>query len=126
MDANDSSEEDLIYDIKGNNIKIFGDSFVHKNKNKCKMIIDNKEYEITEYFNITNYNNNKLKIKLKGIENVTDMSNMFSECSLLLSLPGISKWNVCNVTDIKGMFYKCSLLISLPDISKWNKVMLLI
>ena len=42
MDAKDLSEQDLIYDIKGNNIKIFGVSFVNKNKNKCKMIIDNK------------------------------------------------------------------------------------
>jgi len=106
MDAKDLSEQDLIYDIKGNNIKIFGVSFVNKNKNKCKMIIDNKEYEITEQYTVENYNNNKLKIKLKGIGNVTDMSYMFGECSLLLSLPGISKWNVCNVTDMKGMFYK--------------------
>ena len=56
------------------------------------MIIDNKEYEISEYLNITNYNNNKLEIKLKGIDNITNMSCMFSGCSSLSSLPDISKY----------------------------------
>jgi len=37
--------------------------FVKNNKNKCKIIIDNKEYEITEKYNVKNYNNNILKIK---------------------------------------------------------------
>ena len=41
------------------------------------MIIDNKGFEITEKYNIENYNNIKLKIKLKGIDNITNMSNMF-------------------------------------------------
>ena len=53
------------------------------------MIIDDKEYEITDYIDITNYNNNKLEIKLKGIDNTTNMSYMFYECELLLSLPDI-------------------------------------
>ena len=77
-------EINIIYDIKNRQcIRIFGTSFVETNLNICKMIIDNKEYEITEYFNIENYknNNNKLKIILKGIDNVTDMSWMFEGCS---------------------------------------------
>ena len=56
------------------------------------MMIDNNEYEIEEYFDIENYknNNNKLKIIIKGIDNVTDMSGMFDGCSSLSSLPDIS------------------------------------
>ena len=42
------------------------------------MILDNKEYEIREEYNIKNNNKNKLKIKLKGIENDTDRSGIFS------------------------------------------------
>jgi len=61
------------------------------------MIIDNKEYEIAEKYKIINYNNNELKIKLKGIDNINDMSYMFYECSSLSSLPDISKWNTDNV-----------------------------
>ena len=37
------NEENRKY--KGN-IKIFGSEFIKNNKNICKMIIDNKEYEI--------------------------------------------------------------------------------
>jgi len=102
------------------NINIFGKEFAKNNKNKCKMIIDNEEYEIKEQFNIRNYKNNILKIKLKGIDNITNMSYMFSDCSFLSYLPDISKWNTNNVTNMSHIFYKCTLLSSLPDISKWN------
>ena len=84
------------------------------------MIIDNKEYELTTKYNNKKSNNNKLKIKLKGINNITNMSYMFSECSSLISLPDISKWNTINVKDMSNMFENCSSLSSLPDISKWN------
>ena len=123
MSEKDISEINIIYDINKENkedINIFGDEFVKKNKNICKMIIDNEEYEITEKYNVKSNNNNKLKVKLKGINNVTNMSYMFNGCSSLLSLPDISKWNTSNVNDISYMFYECSSLSSLPDISKWN------
>jgi len=115
-----NGEINIIYDIKKDDeyTKIFGDEFVENNKNKCKMLIDNKEYEITEEYNAKNYNNNNiLKIKLIGIDNITDMSNMFDGCSSLLSLPDISKWNANNVTNMSYMFCRCSSLSSLPDIS---------
>ena len=111
----------IIYDIKeGNKIKIFGEEFVKNNKNICKMIIDNKEYEIAERYNIKSKKINKLKIKLGGINNVNNMSYMYFECSSLLSLPDISNWNTNNVNNMSGMFSYCLFLSSLPDISKWN------
>ena len=48
------------------------------------------------------------------------MRSMFLGCSLLSSLPDISKWNTSNVTNMENMFKGCSSLSSLPDISKWN------
>ena len=84
------------------------------------MIIDNNEYEIIEKYNIKNYKNNKLEIKLKGINHVTNMSDLFNGCSTLSSLPDISKWETSNITNMSGMFTTCSSLSSLPDISKWN------
>ena len=111
----------IIYDIKEENyINIFGSEFVKNNKDICKMIIDDKEYKISEKYNVKNYNNNKLQINLKGINNITDMSYMFYGCESLSSLPDISKWNTNNVTNMSYMFYGCSSLSSLPDISKWN------
>ena len=68
----------IIYDINGqNNINIFGREFVENNKNICKMIIDDKEYEIRGQYNVNINNNDKLKIKLKGFNNITNMSFMF-------------------------------------------------
>ena len=115
-----NGEINIIYGIKRDDreIRIFGNYFVMSNRDKCKMIIDNKEYEITAKYYVNN--NNELKIKLKGINNVTDMSYMFYWCSSLSSLPDISKWNINNVTNMSSMFYECSSLSSLPDISKWN------
>ena len=82
MSKEDISFGNIVYNIneedkKFENINIFGSEFVKYNKNICKMIIDNKEYEIKEKYNIENYNNNELKIKLKGIDNITNMSCMF-------------------------------------------------
>ena len=45
---------------------------------------------------------------------------MFYNCSSLISLPDISKWNTNNIIYMENMFYNCSSLISLPDLSKWN------
>ena len=61
MSEKDISEINIIYDINGkNNIKIFGSKFVENNKNICKMIIDNKEYELTTKYNVKSNDNNKL------------------------------------------------------------------
>ena len=122
MSNENITEINIIYNIKNddNDLKIFGSYFVNSNKNICSLIIDNKEYKITEKFNVKNYKNNILKIKLKGINHITNMSFMFYGCSSLISLPDISKWNTNNVTNMSYMFNQCSSLSSLPDISKWH------
>ena len=51
---------------------------------------------------------------------VKNLKGMFYNCSSLISLPDISKWNTENVEDMSQLFYGCSSLISLPDISKWK------
>jgi len=122
----DILEINIIYDInkkskkEGDYINIFGYQFVKKNEKNCKLIIDNKEYEITEEYNIKKYKNNKLKIKLEGINNITDMSFMFEGCLSLISLPDISKFNTNNIKYMNSIFEGCSSLSFLPDISKWN------
>jgi len=131
MNNKDISEINIIYDINKkdkyiendeNAINIFGGEFVKNNKNISKILIDDEEYEIKEQFYIKNYNKKILKIKLKGINNITNMIGMFCNCSSLSSLPDISKWNTINITNMSGMFCNCSSLSSLPDISKWNTI----
>ena len=98
-------------------IRIFGGIFVKNNKNKCIIVINGREYELMEEFNI---NEEKIiEIQLFEISNITDMSYMFSEC-LSLSKLFDSKWNTNNVTNMSYMFSGCSSLSSLPDISKWS------
>ena len=50
------SEINIIYDInKKDEINIFGAEFVKSNKDKCKMIIDNKAYKLKEKYYIKDH-----------------------------------------------------------------------
>ena len=115
-----NNEIKIIYYINKRELNIFGREFVKINRNICKMIIDNKEYDITEKYNVKKIDKNTLIIKLKGAEMLINMSYMFFNCSSLLSLPNISKWNTNNVTNMSYMFYNCKSLESLPKISNWK------
>ena len=123
MFTRDAREITIIYDINETKkkLKLFSKQFIKNNKNFCKMRLDNHEYELLEEINVEKYIQNKtLEIKLYGISNVTNMSNMFRGCDSLLSLPDISHLNTTNVTDISGMFSGCKKLKYLPDILDWN------
>ena len=123
---NDYEEDNkitMIYKIPKNQkfIKIFGIEFVKNNKNICKIVVDDKIYELQEKFDINNNNKkDNINIVLNGINNSSNLSCMFSGCTTLISLPDIDKIKIENVIDINNMLYECSSLSSLPDISKWN------
>ena len=118
---NYKNEINIIYNINNKEkIKIFGKDFVKQNRYLCKIIYDNKTYELGEVLEIQNKNESKLNITLQNINNIFSFEEMFYECSSLLLLPDISKWETNNINNMKGMFYGCSSLLSLPDISKWN------
>ena len=118
---NYKNEINIIYKINAEEkTKIFGKKFVENNKDNCKIMYDNEEYELNEELEIKNKNESKLNIILQNIIKITDMEDMFNGCLSLLSIPDISKWNTNNVTNMQGIFSGCSTLSSLPDISKWN------
>ena len=113
-------EINIIYNTnKEKTIKIFDEIFVNNNKGLCEIIYENKEYDLTEIFNVPN-DINKLNIKLKGINNITNIGCMFYECKLLESLPDIYKWNTHKITNMNHLFFRCYSIKSLPDLSKWN------
>ena len=144
MDTNQNTDDiDIIYQPVDNpegKIRIFGQNFVKNNKDKCKIILNEEEYELKEYFEDIdqNYNHKDLiKIKLRGFNNITDMSFMFSDCNSIKSINNLSglddsqivsiknsvdniKWNTSNITNMSSVFDSCELLEFLPDISKWN------
>ena len=103
--------------------KLFGEHFVETNKNKCKIIIGNYEYDLKSYLN--NENNevkaNEFEIKLKILSNITDISYMFCGCLSFYSIPNLSKLNTKNITNISFMFGCCSLS-NIPDISNWDTI----
>ena len=111
----------IIYKINNfnNKLRVSGKEFVEKNKKDCKIIYDEKTYDLNEYFNIDNIEHNKdlLKIKLKGISKINDISNMSCLWSSLLEVPDIDKINAINIKNMKSLFDVCNSLISLPDIS---------
>ena len=124
------NDQNLTMDIKYNPIqeseekkekeklRIFGNYFIKNNINKCKIIYNNEEYNLCEYINDIDedYNtNNIITIKLKGYNNITDMSYMFNNCTQLSSLPDISKWNTSNVNDMSDMFYGCKSNLNIPS-----------
>ena len=104
-------------------VKIFDKNFIYNNIHKCKIIYEKEEYDLTEYFQDIkpNYNNqDEFIIKLKGINNITNMSFIFNKCYSLNTLPDISNWDTSNIINMNSIFAECESLISLPDISKWN------
>ena len=108
---------------KKEKLRVFGKQFIKNNINKCKIIYNNFEYDLCEYIDdiIYKYNSNEIiTIKLKGYNNITDMSYIFQWCESLSSLPDISNWNTSNINDMSSMFSECKSLSSLPDVSKWN------
>ena len=75
------------------NLRIFGKYFFNNNKDKCKIIYRNKEYELKEFFDEIDkdYNNKDLiRFKLIGINDINDMSYMFHESISLISISFIS------------------------------------
>ena len=116
------SEIEEIKDYFGETIsdnKLFGEKFVDMNKDICHIILNGEETELISHYE--GFNNNEiLEIKLKGLRNVDDLSNMIFGCSSLMSLSDISKINTKNVTSLKNMFFGCLSLLSLPDISNWD------
>ena len=105
---------------KVDKIKIFGEEFVKNNENNLKIIFDKEEHPLTSFFDLSNNkNNNKfIEIQFKIINDIYNLSYMFSGCKELLSASFITTLKVDEKnTDISFMFSNCSSLLSLPDIS---------
>ena len=113
----------IVYKINNNEtkLKLFGYNFIKNNREKCQIIIQNKIHELNEYLDVSDYGNkNTLDIGLKGINDITDASYMFYNCTSLLRLSDISSWNTSKITNMSFMFSGCTSLNFLPDLSKFD------
>ena len=75
----------MIYEMNkdGDRIRILGKEFVRNNKNKGKLIYKNKKYPLLEHFQINNFTEDKLIIKILLNNDSCNRSFMFKDCSLL-------------------------------------------
>ena len=70
-------------------VRIFGENFVKNNRDKCKIKFKNGIYDLKEYFeDIDEKYNHKDEIRffLIGINNINDISYLFSDCNKLSSI----------------------------------------
>ena len=115
-----NNEITIIYKINKNEkfVKIFDKDFVEAKKKFCKILYNGKEYDLQENFNVENINkySETLEIKLKVVHKIISFYSMFYNCTSLLYLPDISKFDTSNITNMIDMFAGCSSLLFLPDI----------
>ena len=135
-----------VYPFRPRSTRIFSKEFVERSRNKFKIIFYNKEIRLKEYFEEFGSVSSflpvvEVKLKLKFLHNILDLSYMFSDCDRLLSIKEEEKVNEEQVKaksnyglsiskkkekksfkifDISHMFDGCKSLNSIPDISKWN------
>ena len=80
----------IIYkDDNNNQIKLFGSQFIKRNKDNFKLIINNQEEELCEFYP-KKRGENMLIILLKQIKPITDISEMFENCNQLYEISYIS------------------------------------
>ena len=83
----------------GKKVKILDIKFINNNRGKCKIINNNKLYELKEYFEeIDNDYNHKdlIKIKLIFFNNIINISYIFYKCKTLISFFDINDSNKIN------------------------------
>ena len=101
-------------------IKLFSQNFFNNNKDKCYLLINGDKKDLIKEYEVNNFKDCILTIKLVGLNNITDISSMFRDCTSLLFIPNLSEINTFRFTNFSQIFYGCTSLASLPDISNWN------
>ena len=118
-----NDELTIVYDlvrVKNGYFQLFDYNFVKNNSNNCFITINNKNYNLTEFIDVSDIKEKKLIIKLNGINKITDASYMFFN-STMCALPDIDQWDFSKVINMKFMFAESPYFKSLQNnISKLN------
>ena len=101
-----------------NEINIFGEEFVQKNKENIIINIEGEKMKIRSKYKLKKYRKNTIEIIEK--EEITDFSNMFNNCKTLSSIEDLENWNLEKVTNISYMFQSCISLSSIIPLKNWN------
>ena len=74
--------------------------------------------DMSDMFNNCSGLTGELDLSSWDVSSVTNMSDMFNLCSRLTNID-VSTWDVSNVTNMNNMFNKCSALTNI-DVSTWD------
>ena len=137
----------LIYNKKieeWNSNILFGKDFVKNNINNITLIINGKQNNLIEEYNLKIGKNNVQMImdnqltnlkgmflnveKLENLEElkylntkkIKDFSWMFANCTLLSDISALKNWNVSNGKNFEAMFQSCLSLSDIKPLSNWN------
>jgi len=114
------NEINLIYfDENGGDYKnILGERFINNNKYNIKLFINGNEIFPLDYKYKLNKGNNKIKIFITN--KITNLENMFYECSTLLNIEELKYLYTGNVTNFSYIFYGCKLLSDISPLEYWD------
>ena len=119
-EENLNNKNDIIkikYKMKYDNYyKLLGDKFYERNRNILKLFFNKKE--ISYLVDSDVINQDEFEIEIKGINNITNMSNMFEECRFIKYLD-LSNLDLSKASYMKFMFYNC---INLKEIKGLNRL----
>ena len=101
--------------------KLFSKTFVQNNKLKVKIEIEGELLEIKSEYEFKT-KDRIVKIRLILNENIFEinMLKMFSNCTNLIYINGISKLKKTKIINQNKMFYNCISLSSIPDFKDWK------
>ena len=71
---------------KINNMRILGQYFVKNNRNKGKLVINNKKVQLKEFIPLNDIKDDYLIIKMVLNKYISNLSYMFKDCETLLQL----------------------------------------
>ena len=93
---------ELVYK-KAKKTRIFGKKFLKRNKYKFKIVYNNKEYSLKEFFEEIDKNckqGREIKFKLRFLCNIYNLSGMFLNCVKLISMKNdVKEETICNNND---------------------------
>ena len=73
-------EELIKNENQSDNIRLLGKDFVKNNKNKGKLIINNKKYKLKEFINDKEFKDDKRKINMILCKELSNISHLFDNC----------------------------------------------
>ena len=83
-DQNDEFILNIYKEILSYDIRILGSDFVKNNKNKAKLIINNKKYALKEFINQKGSTSDEIKINILLNKDLLNISSFFKNCFKLI------------------------------------------